>query len=348
MKVKRFSCLYLGLFLGYISCFVAPNVIAAVYVPLVGAATPKTDSGNTHFYVACDDKRIYTIDVNRGQVVAVSEPIPELGNPTGLDISRDGRTLYISSERGYYIGSTKTDFQTDYFPIVIVDVSTMQVKRKFHLEMGPPKGRWLDITAVYGLKVSPDGKTIFAGYAHPKYQGGDVAVDAETGAILRHLPGFYATRNQQNCTFSDDGRFATKIRSTKVDTYNLETGEKVVSIPAPDLFASGQGLNPSWRRLNGPLCIVDREKEGENWRKIFRVRDRTTGKILRELKDFDLGFWSDANQIVFTSFHSSVFNIVRVDLQTGAYSSSPIAIGEFPTNVVSAAGQPSLVQKSQQ
>ena len=311
--------------------------IVAIFVPLVGAATPKTDSANTLFYVACRDKRIYTIDVNRGQVVAVSEPISELGNPSSLDISRDGRTLYISSEWPHGKGKR----QDDYFPIVVVDASTMQVKRKFLLEMRPFNPKRLNNipVSVYRLRVSPDGKTIFAMFPHPKYQGGNVAVDAETGAILRQLPGFFVDYNQQNFIFSDDGQFATKIRSTRVEKYNLETGEKIASIPAPDLFASGQGLNPSWRRLNGPLCIVDREKEGENWRKIFRVRDRTTGKILRELKDFDLGFWSDANQIVFTSFHSSVFNIVRVDLQTGAYSSSPIAIGEFPTNVVSVAGQ---------
>jgi hypothetical protein len=319
--------------------------IAAVFVPLVGAATPKTGSANTHFYVACDDKRIYTIDVNLGQVVSVSEPLPELGNPTGLDISRDGRTLYISSERGYYIGSTKTDFQTDYFPIVIVDVSTMQVKRKFHLEMGPPKGRWLDITAVYGLKVSPDGKTIFAGYAHPKYQGGDVAVDAETGAILRHLPGFYATRNQQNCTFSDDGRFATKVWSVRskiyYETYSLETGEEVASMSVPELFASRQGLNPSWKRIAGPLSVIhsrrrDVPRENENpVQYILRTIDRMTGEVLLELDAGTPVFYSDSNQAILSRDISSV---VRVDLRTGIFD-APIPVGEYPTNVVSVTGQ---------
>ena len=301
-------------------------------VPPVGASAVQKDSANTRFYVACRDKRIYTIDVNQGRVVAVSDTFPELGNPTGLDISRDGQTLYIGSERGHW--------QRDYYPIVIVDVSTMQVKQKFHLEMGPPNGEWLDISAVYGLRVSPDGKTIFALYGHPKYEG-VVVVNVERGTILRHLPELYFGQNQQNFTFSDDGQSAIRIHPKGIDTYNLETGEKVDSIPAPNLFASKGGLNPPWTRIDAPLCTIDSEKDGEHRRKIFRVRDRMTGKILRELNNFDLGFWSDFNQMIFTSFRPSgngsiVNGVVRVNLHTGAYSSLIAPIGKYPTNIVSA------------
>ena len=303
--------------------------LAIVYVPLVGAPVVQPDSANTRFYVACEDKRIYTIDVNQGQVVAVSDALPELGNPTGLDISRDGQTLYISSERGHW--------QRDYYPIVIVDVSTMRVKRKFHLKMGPPNDEWLGISAVYGLRVSPDGKTIFALYGHPKYEG-VVVVDAERGTILRHLPELYFGQNQQNFIFSDDRQFAIRIHSKGIETYNLETGEKQASIPAPDLFASRGGLNPPWIRINAPLCVIHSErrinvKAGENpVRYILRTIDRMTGKVLLELDAETPVFYSDSNQAILSSGISSV---VRVDLQTGRFD-SPIVVGKDPTNVVSA------------
>jgi hypothetical protein len=317
--------------------------IAAVFVPLVGAATPKTGSANTHFYVACRDKRIYTIDVNWGQVVAVSEPISELGNPSSLDISRDGRTLYISSEWPHGKGKR----QDDYFPIVVVDASTMQVKRKFLLEMrqfNPNRLNNIPVS-VYRLRVSPDGKTIFAMFPHPKYQGGNVAVDAETGAILRQLPGFFVDYNQQNCTFSDDGRFATRIWSARGKiynkTYDLETGEKVASIPAQDLFASGQSLNPLWRRVDGPLSVIHSKKrdvprENENpVQYILRTIDRMTGEVLLELDAGTPVFYSDSNQAILSRGISSV---VRVDLRTGIFD-APIPVGEYPTNVVSVTGQ---------
>ena len=315
---------------------------AVVFIPLVSVASVKTDSANTHFYVACGDKRIYTIDLNQGKVVAVSDAIPELGNPTCLDISPDGQTLYIGSERGHW--------QLDYFPIVIVDVSTMQVKRKFHLEMSPRIGQWPRISAVYYLRVSPDGKTLFAGYAHPKYQGGHVVVDAATGVILRQLRGFAVGQNQQNFIFSDDGGTAIRIRSTGIEAYNLKTGEKVASIPAQDLFASGHGLNPSWTRLDSPLCVInskviDNVKEARNpVRYILRTIDRTTGKVLLELDAGTPVFYSDSNQAILSRGISSV---VRVDLQTGTFD-SPIVVGEYPTNVVSATGQSSLVRGSKQ
>ena len=214
-------------------------------------------------YVACQDKRIYVIDISRKKVLDVSDPIPELGNPTCIDVSGDGKTLYIGSERGY--------MESSYCPIVVVDLNTMKVKRKFYLEIEEPSGY---ISAVYNIRVSPDGSKLFVGYANPKYRGGSVVIDADKGEILKHLKGFYV---DQNSSFSKDGRYVCNIRPDEIIVYDVQSGRKLKR-SLEYLLRLGQGLNPPWRQFKAPLCVIEKQKD----RYILKAVNRLNGKLLWE------------------------------------------------------------------
>ena len=303
---------------------------------------PAKGEKKAYCYVACGDRRIYTIDIGRGQVVAVSDPIRELGNASCMDISRDGKTLYIGSERGHW--------QADYFPIVVVDVNTMKVKRKFHLEMDPPTGEFLGLFAVYGIRASPDGKTIFGGYAKPKYSGGSVVVDAETGEILRHL-GFYV-RQDQSFVFSEDGRYASDVEPEGVVTYDIQKGKKVAFEPSEELLASGRGLNPPWTRFESPLYDIDSDKYREGGevhvRYTLKIVDRSTGRLLmeRDTKEEQTGM-GISKVAPFLVLHGDRYKVLLplvgdvsepgyvgiLDIQTGKFE-PPVPVGKVPTNVV--------------
>lgn len=300
----------------------------ATVVCVLGTAA---EAAQPNCYVAGKDRRVYTLDIEKWQVAAISDPIPELGRPTCMDISRDGKTLYIGSEPGHY--------QMDYFPIVALDVRTMKVKSKFRLEPYPDTGY---ISAVYTIRTSHNGKTLFASYANPKYIGGSVVVDAETGAILRHL-SFYVS---QNSALSDDGEYVSRIRKDRVRTYSLQNNQELPSVSVEELFSSGRGLNPPWANLKTPLCVIDRDRTSEGHiRHVFRVVDRSNGDILHEKSVYEqTGLsaryplaisHSGRNMVLLPTVGQGGASgyVISFDLDKARFG-VPINVGAYPTNVV--------------
>ena len=52
-------------------------------------------------YVACEDKRVYAVDLASGEVVARSNPIEGMGRPTSIAFVAETSRLYIGSDRDY-------------------------------------------------------------------------------------------------------------------------------------------------------------------------------------------------------------------------------------------------------
>lgn len=145
-------------------------------------------AGEDYAYTACRDRRIYVVDVARNKVVQRSDVFETMGAPTSIDIDKQNKILYVSSERGFQ--------QEKYTPVLAIDISELPLKiiRSFELVVKPSETPFADIGAVYTIVVSPDGKKLYAGYAREEFEHGSAIVDAQTGKIIGHLNNFFVDK----------------------------------------------------------------------------------------------------------------------------------------------------------
>jgi len=281
-------------------------------------------------YVVCDDGKIYVIDVEKEQLLAVSSVIPELtvGRATCIDIDRFKKILYVGCERRSGKRYMASKYRR-YYPIIAVDLKRMEVIGKFILDAQ-------NICPVYELKLSPDGKKIYAGYAHPKYRwsnpaygGGSVVVDVSTGSIIRTL----SFSVHPYSIFSKDGRKIIEIRTDRVIIYDVERNKRVSTWKADELFKKGLGLNPPGRKLKGPLYIVENHE-------VLKKIDRLTGKVLSYLTlDGETAMkypviTSDGEKVLVSLIKRDFQGYVVIISSREDKIHAEIKVGRFPTNVV--------------
>jgi len=298
--------------------------LLTTYVPITGAREVH------QAYVVCGDGKIYVIDVEKGQLLTVSSVIPELaiGKPTCIDIDRSKKILYVGCERRLGKRYMASKYRR-YYPIIAVDLKRMEVIKKFTLDAG-------NICPVYEIKLSPDGRRIYAGYAHPKYRwsnpaygGGSVVIDVSTGDII----GALSFRVHPYSIFSKDGRRVTEIRADRVTVYDVEKDERVLTWEASELFKKGLGLNPLGRKLKGPLCIIENHK-------VLKKIDRLTGKVLSQLT-LD-GETMMKYPVITANGEKALISVIKGDFQgyivivdlMDDKIYARIKVGRFPTNVV--------------
>ncbi len=232
-------------------------------------------------YVACNDKRIYLINIDSGKVVYKSDSIMGLGRPTSIDLDNKGGKLYVASERGRW--------QSKYSPIVVFSVKTMQVEviKKIDLIKEDSSGNFRDISGVYNIVVSPNTKHLYIGYSHPEYADGTTVIDSETGKIIKKINVII----DKGSIFSPDGRKVAEIwpggrkvyiRNKKeyvkdwsggVAIYDLE---KNIKVSHKELVKDRIGLNPEWGNLKQPFIYF------RNYR-LVEVYNRNNGQVINKI-----------------------------------------------------------------
>ena len=245
-------------------------------------------------YVACEDKRVYAVDLASGTVVSISNPIEELGRPTSL--------VFVEDTSRLYIGSQWNRLREDYYPLVTVDVGdgfdvvgryTLDPERDA-IDPSTPK----DADPVFQIVASETSDHLYLMYASPDYGGGVATIfDMVAGRIVSKT----GRPVGPNTAISADGSQAADIwpeSSRTIDgettvfpggvaVWDLMTGEITFQIELED----NRGLQPPWEKLSSPLL----SRVGGT--DTFNLYDRDSGQVistmdLRELTG--MGFGADS------------------------------------------------------
>jgi hypothetical protein len=294
-------------------------------------------------YVACQDKKIYVIDVGKKCLSKVSRKIEGIGNPTSIDIDAEKSVLYIASERG--------NWQEKYRPIMklTIDMSGFDVVKKFDFASNYVDDHFKRIYAVYSIVVSPAGDKLYVLYAHPDYSGSTAVVDSSTGKIINEL-NFIIDRGT---VFSPNGNeVATswpsgskKIKNGKeykikkwpggVATFSIKENKKLMQ---KEIGRDNIGLNPEWKKKKKPFLYMRDSK-------MLEVYNSATARMVKKIN-----LSSVTNGLISTTKYPVLFDgnnkfiismvsikgrgyVVIMDLVESKLIQA-IEVGENPTNVI--------------
>ena len=319
-------------------------VLALVAGIAVGTAISNcgisTSAGEDYAYVACRDKRIYVVDVARNKVVQTSGVFETMGGPTSIDLDSQHKILYVASDRGFW--------QERYSPILAIDISEWPLKivRSYELVVGPSEGPFADISAVYTIVVSPDGKKLYAGYAREGFADGSTIVDAQTGKIIGQLNNLYV---DPNSLFSPGGDKLAHMWSH--DTRTAEARARITQSAAVVIYDLVQNkeisrtypvegkiaLQPPWGKIEWAFVgLADRG--------VINLFDRNSGALLSSIDVNKMTglhsasryatLFDDGNKIILpmVSYENKGF-VVAVDVVKGEVIQKT-EVGEYPTNVI--------------
>ncbi len=240
-------------------------------------------------YILCGDddlqaRKVYRVDLLKGVVASVSDPIDWMGSPAQLSIDPNRLRLYVSSFRGT---------ANDYYPMTVVSFEGGAFETVTRFTTNPEDVEPRDSTQlntkpseVYMTVVSPDGNELYV--MHGGMPEGKLRAvwNADTGEVLRDLESYIRPKD----VWSPDGRLAAGVWPTQerniknngvptiekvragVDVRDVQTGKRISLTYLED----GKGLHPPWGRLEGPLIRVG-ANSGE-----VRAYDRDTGDIISE------------------------------------------------------------------
>lgn len=305
-------------------------VILGLMLAITNSAVGLEEKAEKLFaYVACEDRRIYVVDLVENNIVLRSDEIREAGLPTAIDIDQKRGRLYMASERGRW--------QEKYSPIIVLDVSTtpMQVVNQFNLVEEQRTGSFVRVSAVYEIYVSPDGEKLLLGYSHPKYNRKTTVVDSTTGQILYQLD---FKIHLDEIVFSSDHTKIAKIWEKGRAVYDLIENKRLSLKKGQEVFSDGIGLNPPWAKISSPLYTI------ENY-KYLKGIDRNNGKSVLniDLEAITGGLnTSIKHPLLYDKGSKTIIPMVGVDRQgyviiidlEKKQIISKIEVGKNPTNLV--------------
>ena len=259
---KHFVCIALVL---------AAGLLAAMY--FVGGAPARQQL----VYVACEDKRVYAVDLASGEVVARSNPIEGMGRPTSV--------VFVSETFRLYIGSQWNYPQEGYYPLVAVDVSDgFDVVGRYTLDpeqdaIDPSTPKYAD--PVFRVVASETANHLYLMYASLDYGGGVAAI---FDMAAERIVGKTGTTVMPNIVFSPDGSQKAEIWASSSRTIDGVTTEFPGGVAVRDIMTGeyisrvdldgNRGLQPPWERLSSPhLDPVGRTET-------FRLYDRDSGSVV--------------------------------------------------------------------
>ena len=301
---------------------------------------PSTGAGEDYAYVACRDKRIYVVDVTRNKVVQTSGVFETMGGPTSIDLDSQHKILYVASDMGFW--------QERFSPILAIDISEWPLKiiRSYELVVGPSEGPYADISSVYIIIVSPDGKKLYAAYGREGFSDGSTIVDAQTGKIIGHLDLFV----DKNSLFSPGGDKLAHMWSH--DTRTAEARAHITQSAAVVIYDLVQNkeisrtypvegkiaLQPPWGKIEWPFV-------GWADRGVINLFDRNSGALLLSIDVNKMTglhspsryatLFDDGNKIILpmVSPNENKGFVVTVDVVKGEVIQKT-EVGEYPTNVI--------------
>lgn len=255
-----------------------PMLAALALMLAAGIWFSRSNSPTWYGYVLGDDRRIYMVNLDVGELVWVSEELDQIGNPTEIDINREDSILYIGSGPEFYERRSRA-----YVPLIAV--SLKESPKILYESWGDPaydpKIPWSE-WPIYFLKLSPDSNVIYAGLGRNDFFARRTVLDSSNAAILGHND-IYITKADE---FSPDGTKLAQIHPgiTHVTEdgmqefpgiiieWDLETGEELSRTE----HVNNKNLYPSWGASKDRLVHVRRNRLYNR----LEVYDRESGEQL--------------------------------------------------------------------
>lgn len=257
----------------YLALALAAGLFAAIC--LIGGGQARQQLA----YVACADKRVYVIDLARGEVVARSWPIEDMGTPTSVVFVAETSRLYISSQWDNVQGE-------DYYPLVAVEVGDgFEVVGRYTLD---PERDVIDplalrSSAVYGMVASETSDHLYLMYASSEYGGAAAIFDMAAERIV----GRAGTVIFPGWVFSPDGSQIAAIWASSSRTIDGVTTESPGGVAVLDIMTGetlsrieledNRGLQPPWENLSS----LHLDRVGRTG--VFRLHDRDSGRVVSTL-----------------------------------------------------------------
>ena len=100
--------------------FLVVIVVLAMFL-VIGVLLFRSEPTTWYGYVVGDDRKIYMINLESGELEWVSKEFEEIGNPTAIEISREESILYIASgPEARMINGMTIRPSRDYAPLIAV------------------------------------------------------------------------------------------------------------------------------------------------------------------------------------------------------------------------------------
>ncbi|MYE99048.1 MAG: hypothetical protein F4234_02505 [Gammaproteobacteria bacterium] len=251
--------------------FLAVSTLALAIAVLFPGNQPPTWYG----YVVGDDRRIYMVNLEEGEIAWVSEELDQIGNPTEIDINREDSILYIAS------GPEGLGLKADYVPLVAVSLNEKpQIILESWVDPDYVNGSRTEY-AIYYLRLSPKSEMIYAAYANLDHQRRTI-LNASSTEIIGQNEIFITKADE----FSPDATKLAQIhpgvtQETEdgmqefpgiIIEWDLETGEELSRTE----HVNNKNLYPSWGASKDRFVYVRRNRLYNR----LEVYDRESGERL--------------------------------------------------------------------
>jgi YVTN family beta-propeller protein len=191
-----------------------------------------------------DGMRIYlseeadnTLDVIDGKTLRVTKKIPLSGNPNLIDMTPDGKTIYVAIALSWNDLSAFPQIKAaDSGGVDVIDTASLQRVKTISIKSG-----------VHDLNVTPDGKYVIVGNARGAKPPANVmtVVDTKTNEIAWTMPMTPAPSPMaisKNPDGSTKWVFAQNGRDNGFQVADFATRKIINTIKLPDI--TGQDKNP--------------------------------------------------------------------------------------------------------
>ncbi len=233
------------------------------------------ESPTWYGYVVGEDRRIYMVNLESGQLEWKSRVLQQIGEPTEIEIHREESILYVGS------GSVLP--RSDYVPLI-----ALKLNSSADIVFETPRFNDSGVAdGVYTLRLSPDGKSLYANYLYSDQY--TTILDSLTGETIGSLRRPVLKRRE----FSSDGKMTanivpggTRVRGSDSQEYpglvgvlDLETGEGFTTY-----LENNQGLYPPWGSSENHFVYIRHQPRQGIYR--LEVYDREGGEVLAVFDEF--------------------------------------------------------------
>lgn len=230
--------------------------------------------------------------------LAARRPIWRMPRPGGSHaplFTPDGKTLPVASL-----------FESD---VGVLDAATGELRLTLH---GPAKG-------VYSLAMSPDGKTLAAGFVDGMVKLWGLDDGAERLTLAAHQGAV------NSLAFSPDGKTLFSGGDSTARFWNLATGKEEQTALRSAGTVSRVGFSP-----DGRWAIVG------DWERLLGVYDRASGKLRVRIEGrvYWVGQSADGRTLAVCDGEDPVVKVYRLDLRDAAAQAEAVSV------------QPAVVLKS--
>lgn len=256
--------------------FLRSVLVVSTFLLAIGGWFFWNHSSTWYGYVVGDDRRIYMVNLEKEELVWVSEELDQIGNPTEIDINREDSILYIAS------GPEGIGERVDYAPLVAVKLSE-KAELIFESWIDPSylKGSPTE-SAIYYLRLSPDSDVIYAAYGNLDYQRRTI-LNASNAEIIGQNDIFITKGDE----FSPDGKMLAQVYPGLlfpengipaypgiIVVWDLETGEQILRTE----HEGNEDLYPPWESPSDRWIHIRWDPRFDFHR--YEVYDRKSGEQL--------------------------------------------------------------------